>query len=141
MGRRTSAALEVLNVQPTVIGTLVDLESSLCQALQRCLVLFLLCPRQLQVNGLENLGRSSPRHQVRVIGSRSSLLVRAGKVDLADTLTGNDTCRASLHHGHVVAVFVVILANVMRRVARAHNDRFLALAVGLGAGELGTVAD
>lgn len=90
---------------------------------------------------LKHLRGRPPRGQVGVLGRRAALLVQPREIDPADTSARHHARRAALHHGHLVAVLVVILADVMRRVARADDDRLLALAVGSGPRESGAVTE
>lgn len=142
MERLTSTPLEILNIQSTVIRALVDLEPGLLQAMQRLFVVGLLPLGQLEVGSLEDLGRRPPRQQVCVLSRRRALLIRAGEVDRTNAVAGDDARRAPLYHDDFVPVLVVVLANVVRRVARADDDGFPALAAaGPSPREGGAVAE
>jgi hypothetical protein len=72
---------------------------------------------------------------------RAVFVEEAFETDVRDCFGRHDVRGRALHHGDLVALFEVVLGNVVGRVAGADDDGFLAFAVFLGAWEVGGVAE
>ena len=137
----TSAALQVFDQQTGIVGSLVHLESGLLQSFDNRGILFADNLRHLALLCFEQRRRETPQVQVRILDRGSIFLVQALQRDVDEGIGGYHAGGTALHHGNIIPLLIIILRNIVSRVAGANHDRLLALRVRVRTRELGAVTN
>ena len=136
-----AATLEVFHEEAGVVGPVVELEAGLGETVEQLLVALRNLPGGVDVHAFEEGVGDGHEEEVGVLDGGSAFLVHAAEQHVQACLGAHDVGAAALHHRDVVAVLVKVLRDVVARVAAADDDGVLAVAVGLGPGELRRVAE